>query len=91
MGSQVSRGWLPVLRSPYSCPGLNDATKSCKALKGLGAETCFLLPPPYPALGQLPAFPCTDTSALGRAGGTYQMLWLDGSGSLWQEAEGGEL
>ena len=88
---------LLMLRSPYSCPGLNDGlndgTKSCKALKVLGAETYFLLPPPYPALGHLPAFPSTDTPALGRAGSISQeeMSWLDGMGNLWQEAGGGEL
>lgn len=77
---------LLMLRSPYPCPGIN-----CKALKALGAETCFPLPPPYPALGRLPAFTSTDTLALGRAGGISQeeMSWLDGTGSSWQEEAGG--
>lgn len=79
---------LLMLRSPYSCPGLNG-TKSCKALKALGAKTCFLLPPPYPALGWLPAFPITDTLALDRGISQEEMSWLDGMGSSWQEEAGG--
>lgn len=96
MGSHGLSGQqgLLMLRSPYSCPGLNDGTKSCKALKALCAKTCFLLPPPYPALGQFPVFPSTDTPALGRAGGISheEMSWLDCTEGLWQEeARGGEV
>lgn len=48
----LSGQWgLLVLRLYCSCPGLSGGTKSRKALKALGAKTCFLLPPPYPALG----------------------------------------
>ncbi|KAK4822257.1 hypothetical protein QYF61_011929 [Mycteria americana] len=81
---------LLMLRSPHPCPGLNNGTQSCKAVKALGAETCLPFLPPSPALGWLPAFSSTDTPALGRAGGISQeeMSWLGGTGSSWQEEAG---
>lgn len=63
---------LLVLRSPYPWPGPNEGTWSYKPLKALGAETCFPLPPPYPALGRVLAFPSTDSPDLGRAGDISQ-------------------